>query len=35
MAVAEQGGVAIQNAVAYRKMQDLISAQEQHKPDTT
>jgi GAF domain-containing protein len=35
MAVAEQGGVAIQNAVAYRKMQDLVSALEQHKQDTT
>jgi hypothetical protein len=33
--VAEQGGVAIQNAVAYRKMQDLISALEQQKQGTT
>jgi GAF domain-containing protein len=28
MAVAEQGGIAIQNAVSYRKMQDLIDALE-------
>jgi GAF domain-containing protein len=35
MAVAEQSGVAILNAVAYQKMQDLISALEQHKKDAT